>query len=384
MNGWRTAFQRSPGRDTINRMTIATDTAPTHNGPVALVRGFLTGGVTGVTPAALVVGIVIENVPLLVTGLGLPVVYGVLLFLAGVPRRAREAAVAPRTALAMIENLRAGSSETGDVPIHFVLTVAPDDAPAFRAEITQSINLVDLPDYRPRGVLVVQYPPDRPWRVRIVTRPTPEWESRAADARIDSAPESAVVQQPPEGCAFGTVFLIGLLLGAATVVLLFHGDLFGPDGSGQPPASAKPSVSSSSSSTTVTSTEVSGTVALGPDQSLLDEGELRRAVASLTRGKDAPQAITVVLQERLMSVVFTPTGTAAPQFDLRSLPYDRIPALVREATTTLGVRSPRTWQLTADHLGGPLTIRVTVTGPNGAASLDADGAGKVVRRSPAR
>lgn len=366
-------------------MTTATDTAPTHIGPVALVRGFLTGGVTGVTPAALVVGIVIENVPLFVTGLGLPVVYGVLLFLAGVPRRAREAAAAPRTALAVIENLRAGSSETGDVPIHFVLTVAPDDAPAFRAETTQSINLVDLPDYRPRGVLVVQYPPDRPWRVRIVTRPTPEWEGRAADARIDSAPESAVVQQPPEGgCVFGTVFLIGVLLGAAAVVLLFRADLFGPDSSGQPPASAKPSVSSSSSSTTVTSTEVSGTVALGPDRSLLDEGELRRAVAALTRGKDAPQAITVVLQERLVSVVFTPTGTAAPQFDLRSLPYDRIPALVREAVTTLGVRSPRTWQLTADHLTGPLTIRVTVTGPNGAASLDADGAGKVVRRSPAR
>ncbi|MFJ5723130.1 hypothetical protein [Streptomyces sp. NPDC093149] len=366
-------------------MTIATDTAPTHNGPVALVRGFLTGGVTGVTSAALVVGIVIENVPLFVTGLGLPVVYGVLLFLAGVPRRAREAAVVPCTALAMIENLRAGSSETGDVPIHFVLTVAPDDAPAFRAEITQSINLVDLPDYRPRGVLVVQYPPDRPWRVRIVSRPTPEWESRAADARIDSAPESAAVQQPPEGCAFGTVLLIGLLLGAATVVLLFRAELFGPDGSGQPPASAEPSVSASSS-TTVTSTEVSGTVALGPDRSLLDEGELRRAVASLTRGKDAPQVITVVLQERLMSVVFTPTptGTAAPPFDLRSLPYDRIPALVREATTTLRVRSPRTWQLTADHLTGPLTLRVTVTGPNGAASLDADGAGKVVRRSPAR
>ncbi|MFB7185256.1 hypothetical protein ACFCZT_08030 [Streptomyces sp. NPDC056230] len=106
----------------------------------------------------------------------------------------------------------------------------------------------------------------------------------------------------------------------------------------------------------------------------------------MTKGKDAPQAITVVLQERLMSVVFTPTGSAAPQFDLRSrsLPYDRIPALVREATTTLGVRSPRARQLTADHLSGPLTIRVTVTGPNGAASLDADGAGKVVRRSPAR
>ncbi|WP_371573851.1 hypothetical protein [Streptomyces sp. NBC_01314] len=381
-------------------MTTTTVPAPTHTTPVALARGFLTGGVSGVALAALVVGVVIESVPLFVTGLGLPVVYGVLLRLAGAPRRAREAAVVPRTALAMIESLRARSSETGDIPIDFVLTVAPDDSPAFRVEITQAVNLVDLPDYRPRGILVVEYPTERPWRTRIVQRPTPEWEGRAAEARMDSAPESAVVKEPPEGCAFGTLILIGLVLGAAAVVLLFRADLFDPADSGKPSASPGPSssrgpsVSSSTSSTTVTTSSMSATVALGPGQSLLDKGELRRSVASLTKeatdsdkdgseDKDAPEALTVVVQERLLSVVFAPTGTAAPRFDLDSLPYDRIPALVQEARTTLGVGSPQTWQLTADELTGSLTLRVTVTGPDGGASLDADAHGKVLRRSPA-
>ncbi|KPI32537.1 hypothetical protein OV320_1748 [Actinobacteria bacterium OV320] len=51
--------------------------------------------------------------------------------------------------------------------MRFGLTVAPDDAPAHRVEITQHINLVELPVCRPHGILVVQYPPDRPWRVSI-------------------------------------------------------------------------------------------------------------------------------------------------------------------------------------------------------------------------
>ncbi len=115
--------------------------------------------------------------PLCVTGLGPPTVYGLLLFLAGAPRRAREAAVAPRTAFAMIEDLKVIGGESSDVPVRFDLTVAPDDGPAYRVEVTEDINLVDLPAYRPRGILVVQYPPDRPWRVRIAKRPTPEWAS---------------------------------------------------------------------------------------------------------------------------------------------------------------------------------------------------------------
>ncbi|BBC34893.1 hypothetical protein SGFS_061870 [Streptomyces graminofaciens] len=370
--------------------------SPTHHTPVALVRGLLTGGVIGTSLAAFVVGVVIENVPLFVAGLSLPVVYGLLFFLAGAPRRAREAAVVPRTALAMIESLHAVGGESSDVPVRFDLTVAPDDAPAYRVEITQDINLVDLPDYRPRGVLVVEYPPDRPWRVRIVKRPTPEWEDRVAGARLDSAPGPTLVKEPPEGRAFGFVALLGLLLGAAAVIVLFRADLFGEDAGAQSSSSPKPSVSSSSSTTVVSS--ATGTVTLGPDQSFLDKGELRRAVDALTKGEGegkgkgksegegegARLALTVVVQERLLSVVFSPSGSQAPRFDPRSLPYDRLPALVEEATTTLGVDSPRTWQITFDNLTGPLTARVGVTGPEGTASLEADAKGKVLRRTPAR
>lgn len=364
-------------------MTITTGAPlPTHRTPAALARGFLTGGVVGTSLAAVVVGGIVANVPLFVTGLVMPAVYGLLFFLAGMPRRAREAAVVPRTALAMIESLEAVGGESSDIPVRFELTVAPDDEPAYRVEITQDINLVDLSDYRPRGLVVVQYPPDRPWRVRIVKRPTPEWEGRVASARLDSAPGTARVAAPPEGCAFGFVVLLGLLLGAVVVALLFRADLFDQDDTAQPPSAARPSVSSTSSTTVVSSG--SGTVTLGAGQSFLDKGELDRAVGALTRGGDARQALSVVVQERQLSVVFSPSDTQTPGFDPRALPYDRFPALVEEATTTLGVHSPRTWQITAERLTGSLTIRVVVTGPEGTASLEANGQGKVVRRTPAR
>jgi len=361
-------------------MTITTGPPPKANTPVALARGFLTGGVIGTSLTAFVAGCVIESVPLCVAGVGLPVVHGLLLFLTGAPRRAREAAVPPRTALAMIESLRAIGGESSDVPVRFGLTVAPDDAPAFRVAITQDINLVDLPEYRPRGIVVVQYPPDRPWRAKIVHRPTTDWRDRAAAAGLDSAPLSAMVNKPSGGCVVGFVGLLGLLLGTAGVLLLFRADLFDRDTAGRSPA-AGPSVSSTSSTTVVSS--ASGTVALGPGRSFLDKGELRRAVDSLTKGKATGQALTVVVQDRLLSVVFAPTGTEALRFDPGSLPYERFPALVEEARTSLGIRSPQSWQLTAERLTGSVIIRVGVTGTEGAASLEANGDGEVVRRTPA-
>ncbi|MEU6198823.1 hypothetical protein [Streptomyces sp. NPDC047061] len=361
---------------------------PTRSAPLVLARRFLTGGVVGASLAAFVVAVVIESVPLLVTGMALPVGYGLLLLLAGAPRRAREAAVAPVTALAMIESLRAVGDGSSDVSVRFDLTVAPDDGPAFRVVVAESINLVDLPDYRPRGVLVVEYPPDRPWRARILQRPTPEWRERVAGASLDSAPGSALVSKPSEGGAGGLLALLGLLLGAAVVVLLFRTDLSAADDDGQP-SSSEPSVSTTTSSSTTSSssttvvTSATGTVTLGPGQSMLDKGELRRAVASLTRDETGRRALTVVVQERRLSVVFAPTGIQAGRFDPRSLPFDRIPALVEQARTTLGAGSPQTWQLTAERLTGPLTIRVTVTGRKGTASLEADQHGTVVRRTPA-
>ncbi|MFC1438607.1 hypothetical protein ABUW04_10095 [Streptacidiphilus sp. N1-10] len=371
-------------------MTITTGTLPKpgtqprSGTSLTLARGLVTGGVIGTSLAALVVGAVVNSGPLFGTGSGLAAGYGLLCFLGVRRQRDREAAVAPRTALAMIESMDATTGEPSDVPVRFDLSVVPDDAPGFRVEITQDINRVDLPDYRPRGVLVVQYPPDRPWRARIVKRPTPEWEDRVAGARLDTVPGPAVARESQEGCSFGLVALVGLLLGAAAVVLLFRADLFAQDTAARPPSGAQPSVSVSSTWSSTVETSASGTVTLGPGQSFLDRGELRRAVDSLTKGRGTRQALTVVVQDRLLSIVFTPTptGTQALQFDPGSLPYERFPALVQEAVTTLGVHSPQTWQLSVDRLTSSLTIRIGVTGPGGSASLEADGQGRVVRRSP--
>ncbi|WP_109000270.1 hypothetical protein [Streptomyces rishiriensis] len=382
---------------TITGGTETDEAAPVRDDSPRLVRGFLAGAVGGGTLAALGVGYVVENGPLFHTGLGLPLAAGVIAYVAGRPRRARQAAVVPVTALARIESVRAESSDTGNVPLLFVLTVAPDGAPAFRVETRLHVNLVDLPAYRPRGTVVVAYPPDRPWRTKIVEQPEPEWAARAADAAIDSAPESALAQSPSAQFEYAAVRFVGLLLAAAVVVVPFRGELldafdaFGSDVSGRPSATAEPSVSTSSSSsttsssTTVTSTSMTGTVTVGPRQSLLDEGELRRAVASLTKGRGTggTRAITVVVQERIVSVVFAPDVDGVPRFDLNSLPYDRIPALVEQARTTLGAGTPATWQLTAARLTGPMTLRVTATGPHGTATLDADAEGDVTHRTPA-
>lgn len=288
----------------------------------------------------------------------------------------------------MIESLQAEVVATSDVPVRFDLTVAPDDAAAYRVEFTQDINVVELPDYRPRGVLVVQYPPDKPWRVRIVKRPTPDWEERAAEARLDSAPESTRVSAREAGCGtcLGALVLL-LLVAAGVLALVFHNDLFGPNAATVPQSSAPTSVSatsSTSSSTTSTTieTSMSSTVALGSNQSFLDDGELSQTMDSLIKDGGTRQALTVVVQERQLSVVFSPSGSQAPAFDPRSLPYGRFPALVKEASSTLGVHSPQTWLISVERLDGSVTITVTVTGSNGAASLEANGQGAVVRWDP--
>lgn len=362
---------------TISHMKNTAGTPPAHNTPADLALGFLTGGVIGASLTAFIAGCIVERAPLIVTGLVLPAVYGLVFFLATLPRRAREAAVVPRTALAVIEDLEAVGGETSDVPVRFELSVAPDDAPAFRVEIRQDVNLVELPDYRARGVVVVEYPPDRPWKTRIRKRPTPEWEERAAMAQVDSVPGPAMKSDTPASCFGGLLTLLGLLLGVAAVLVLFRTDLFdSPEGGSGAP---EPSVSSSSSTSVVTS--ATGTVTLGPGQSMLDKGELRKAVESLAKGGDERQALTVVVQDRLLTVVFSPTGATTAGFDPRSLPYDRVPGLVEEARTTLGVDSRQSWQLTADGVTGSLTLRVVVTGGGGTGMLEADARGKVLRRS---
>ncbi|WP_037305429.1 hypothetical protein [Amycolatopsis orientalis] len=338
--------------------------APARRDPFAHLRGFLTGVVSGTTLCAFVVGIIIEYVPLIIAGLGLPVVYGLLLYVAGAPRRARDAAVVPVVALAKIESVRAGGTETGDIPVDFVLTVVPDGAASHRVRITHSVNLVDLPDHRPGGVLVVQYPPDRPWKAKIVERPSPEWERRAAAAVIESAPESSLVHEPPEGCVFGALAVLGFVLGAALVLVLFRVELFAPE----EPGRTEETQSSSSSMTTSSSGSATVTV----DRSLLGEGELRRAIDSLAAAADISQVITAVVEDRRLTVVFAPTGAQMPRFDLRALAVDRVPPLVRRATATIDVGSPQTWQVTIVPFGTAVSTRVIVTGPDGSGAL-ADG-----------
>ena len=72
-----------------------------------------------------------------------------------------------------------------------------------------------------------------------------------------------------------------------------------------------------------------GTVTLDPSQSMLDPGTLRSSVESLTPG----------------------------------------------------VGSVKSWQVTAASAGGSLTLTVVVTGDKGAATLIADGQGKVLQHS---
>ncbi|SEC81914.1 hypothetical protein SAMN04489727_5211 [Amycolatopsis tolypomycina] len=290
--------------------------------PAALLAGFLGGGVAGATLSAFIAGIVLEKAPLILFGVGLPIGYGFLVFVAGIPRRTREAAVVPRLALARIESLRAGGTETGDVPVDFELTIAPGGEPPFRSRMTSDVNLVDLPRYRPGDVLVVAYPPDRPWRATIVPNPTPEWQHRAAEAVIRPAPESPVVQQPPEGWGFALAGCTGLLLGAAIVLGLFRVELFTP----QPPPAEQPPASSSSSTT----------ITVGPRQEFPDAAELRRTIELLA-------------------------ATA-------QVPLDRIPELAEQATSVLDVGWPRSWQITVTR-ADVTTVRLTVTGPGGSASL---------------
>lgn len=365
--------------------TIATAAPPRHSAAVALARGFLTGAVVGGSLAAFVVGIVIERVPLIITALGVLIGYFLLLLLVGAPRRAREAGVAPCVALAKIESVRADETGDTDVPVRFELTVAPDDAAAYRVEFKQDINVAYLRDYRPGGLVAVRYPPDRPWLVGIVKRPTPYWEQRLAGAALDSVPGPAItVSEPAQGCGAGALGFLGLLLAAAFVVLAFRTDLAhaGDDGARQS-ATTTTTTTTTTSTTSTTTTSMSGTVALPEGRSMLDSGELTQAVDSLVSGGGGVgrTAITVVVQDRQVTVVFSPDGTQAMGFDPRTLPYGRFPALVRDAETTAGIGEVRSWQISAFSVSGSVEITVTVTGSEGTASVVADGRGDVVRRT---
>ncbi|PVC91496.1 hypothetical protein DBP19_16985 [Streptomyces sp. CS090A] len=336
--------------------------------------------VIGAALAALVVGVILKDVPVLATGGGVLALLVLLAFLGGRRGAGRDTPPARRTALARIEDLRATGGETADVPVTFRLTVAPepeDERPAYRVKISQSINLVDIPAYRPRGIAVVEYHPEKPWDVRIVTRPTPEWSRRAEEAQIDSAPESTLVGDPDGGAgAWCLLVLVGLLAGAALVVLSFRGELFASGDAGG--SAAKESSSSSASRTFSTSTTVSG-----PSSSLLTFGRMRVTAMELEARVDSAYVTSLRIEDHRMAVRGDSARPLAETVHLPSLPYELLPGLVREARATLGVREAESWRIDVTPGGGAGVgprVRVTVSGTEGTAHLDADVTGRITDR----
>ncbi|MFD0039171.1 GlsB/YeaQ/YmgE family stress response membrane protein [Streptomyces anulatus] len=355
-------------------------------GVLAGLRLTVTSGVAGAAIAALVVGVILERVPVFLSGGGALILLVLVGFVAG--RRSPEPADPPvtRTALARIEDLRATSGESADVPVDFRLTVAPepeDERSAYRVDIDERINLVDLPVYRPRSIAVVEYRPDEPWEVRIVTRPTPEWSRRAEEAEIDSAPESTLVEKPgPSEGSWCVLMLIMFLAGAATVVLLFRGELFASDGDAGA-SSKQPSGTSSAASSSRTFT--TSTTVSGPSSSLLVLGRMRETAAELEARVGTADVTAILIEERRMEIRGDSARPPGETVHLQMLPYELFPALVHEARTTLGVRAPKSWRI--DVTPGPSTgvgprVRVTVTGKEGTAHLDADATARILDRRP--
>ncbi|NEB41462.1 hypothetical protein G3I54_31910 [Streptomyces sp. SID14515] len=344
---------------------------------------------TGAALAALVVGAMLERVPLLLAGGGVLVLLILLVVLDGRRQAARRKPPVTRTALARIEDLRATSGEMADVPVKFRLTVAPepeDGRPAYRVKFSQQINLVDIPAYRPRGIAVVEYRPDEPWEVRIVTRPTPEWSRRAEAAEIDSAPESTLVKDPDDGggswCLLG---FLALLAGAALVVLLFRAELFTSE-DGDTGASSKPSSTTSSSFSSSRTFTMSTTVS-GPSSSMLALGRMRETATKLEARAGTSDVTAITIEARRMEIRGDSARPPGGTVHLQTLPYELFPALVREARTTLGVRDPKSWRIdvargTGTGTGAGPRVRVTVTGAEGTAHLDADATARIVDRRP--
>ncbi|UGQ15171.1 hypothetical protein LO772_17320 [Yinghuangia sp. ASG 101] len=389
-------------------MTVSPSEESTKPGFGTYLRACASGGALGAGIACCVVAFVLEKWFLLAVGGGL-ITANVVLVVAWATyasrrergeRAERGASTAPEPvlALARIESRRAVSSESADIPVEFVLTVAPDDARAYRVKLTQSVNLVDIPDYKPRTTVVVRTRPDRPWDVTIVAEPDDDWVRRAAAEAVDSAPESTLVEAPGEDVEGGVclVVIVGLLLGAALVVLANRGDLFDDDTApGRPP---------SSTSTTTTDVAVS-------EESMLAPGEMRRAAEELMALAGTGQAVRFSIDESSVTLEAPqpadprlvdgfefrddeaqtegPSGTRStgggtPLIDLRAIPYERLPELVAEAKASLGLTAPTGWHIAFDHdpRSGELVIRVSVLDDYGSASLTADAHGTVTHRSP--
>ncbi|MFD5751048.1 hypothetical protein [Streptomyces sp. NPDC127033] len=382
-------------------MTITETTGPTESRrdrPATLLGSALTGGVVGAALAAVVVGIIIGKAALWGGGAGFFLFVVVFTAVSGRRERARAPQPEKRTALAMIESRRATSGEMADVPVSFVLTVAPEDRPAYRVAFSQSINLVDIAGFPPRRVVVVEYPAHEPWDVTILVQPDEEWARRAAEASMDSAPESTLVRNPRAEGAHCLVSLLAILLGAAIIVLLFRADLFRDNGPGGQGAGGHPGgaeVSASASLSVSGSTSVSSrTSTARTTESMLQEGRMRSTVEALALA-DVSTATAFRIEEHTMSASGVGGGTdgtdtggpdaGQPSFDLDSLPYERLPALVREARASSGLGTDGSWRIDIGHDAGTedLVIRVTVQGAQGTATLRADARGRITEHAAA-
>ncbi|WP_433893813.1 hypothetical protein [Streptomyces sp. CA-111067] len=365
-------------------MTITEKPPETDTGPAAMIRSLVVGAVAGAIIAGVVVGIVVRNAALGGGAGGVFVLLVVVLTLSSRWDRRhnpKPPAAEKVRALAMIESRRATDGEMADVPIRFDLTVAPDGQPAYRVEFTQPINLVDIPAYQERRVVVVEYPADKPWSVRIVTSPDPEWERRAAVASIDSAPPSTLAEDTSRTGSYCLLGFLGILLGAAVVIVLFRGDLFKDDdgtAAHRPPSAGAPGSTSSTSSTSSTVATTSG--------SLLENGLMRTTANSMIKAAGTSSVVTFRIEEHRMSADGVPAGEtpAEPPIDLRTVPYEQLPGLVRDARTGLGLQDPGGWHIDIGDGGrtGGMLIRVTVSDGQDSASLDADARGRVTARHP--
>jgi hypothetical protein len=129
-----------------------------------------------------------------------------------------------RTALAKIET----SHATGEAPsfsIRMGLTIAPDGVPAYRADATASVNLMDVDAYKIGKLLVVTYDETKPWRVTVLTDPTTEWSLRVARGAVDSAPPETRVEEPRAAAVerrrWGRVGTASMFVGFAVGMMFF-------------------------------------------------------------------------------------------------------------------------------------------------------------------
>ncbi|MFE9851097.1 hypothetical protein ACFYPN_20150 [Streptomyces sp. NPDC005576] len=352
---------------------------------LSLLAGFAVSALFGGTLTALVVGVMVKSVAVFGCGLGGLVVAVLLVAVPARVREARRSVPVLRVALARIENRRATNGELADVPVRFDLTVAPDDAPAYRVTVDESVNLVDLADYPEGRTVVVTYPEAEPWKVKLERRPTAEWARRAAEARIDTAPAHTRVKADSKAWSGCLLMLLGLLVGVALVLVPYWDDL--PSDSDAPSPSSTSTAALPGPSSGSTSTTVSTVTGSASSASTLRTGEMRRLANTLVTGMGTEMGTRITIEEKVMSAVGSKGFSAGGDFpiSLRGIPYELLPGLVDTARTGLGVDSPESWRIDITSQGStpaPI-VRVTVAGHGKSAYLLADAVGRITERHPA-